>query len=553
MKNPTLRILLLIILYCVVINFNCSPEKQQPTNEQITYGSTLKVMLTTSAENLDPQTLIFSSDWQVSSLLYEGLFKYNDNFNTPIPFLAESWKKSNGGKCVTIKLRKGVYFHDNPCFPESKGRELKAEDIVYTFERIASSEINCSNWYLFAGKIEGIDDFHSNKVDSINGIKIIDDYQIEFRLTKPYVSFIKLLAAPTTYIVPREAVLHYKDSFYKHPVGTGPFRLVRWKQWQELLLLKNTNYWRCDSNNQQLPYVDALQFRILSNYSLANSEFMKEDIHFLSINKSMYLDLQKDKEFFKKYVVAAQCPSLNFRFLGFSLDATSLVSKHTNLRKAIALAFDRDIMADNIMKDVMIPANSLVPPYFFQDTSLTKNNWYIFNRNKARNLAKDFNSLLKKLPIQISSNIEAQGILNLKKSLNSINIPLDINLKLTGYYRHIIEDRPDMFRVSFHPSYPDPEEYYSLFYSKSDPAINLTAYKNPEYDSTLEQAMIEQNNNKRQKLFLKLEKILTRDIPAIYLYHSAPEYYITHPYIHGLKISFGIIDYSEVWFEHSND
>ena len=107
--------------------------------------------------------------------------------------------------------------------------------------------------------------------------------------------------------------------------------------------------------------------------------------------------------------------------------------------------------------------------------------------------------------------------------------------------------------MAFLPSFPDPEEYYALFYSKSAPEINLTGYRNQEYDDIFEASMIEQNLSKRMGLFIQLEAILKRDVPLIYLNHGNPTMYFVPRFIHGLHIRFVIPDYSEVWIEKLNE
>jgi len=98
------------------------------------------------------------------------------------------------------------------------------------------------------------------------------------------------------------------------------------------------------------------------------------------------------------------------------------------------------------------------------------------------------------------------------------------------------------------PIYPDPEEYYNLFYSKNHD-INLMNYKNVEFDKIFEQSMFEQNANKRMQYFIKLEQILKEDIPCIYLTHEAARYYVVPKFVKGLKIKHIIPDYRNVWLD----
>ncbi|GBD91949.1 hypothetical protein BMS3Abin04_02681 [bacterium BMS3Abin04] len=125
-------------------------------------------------------------------------------------------------------------------------------------------------------------------------------------------------------------------------------------------------------------------------------------------------------------------------------------------------------------------------------------------------------------------------------------------MKKLNYYEDIISEKPDISRVSMFPSFPDPEEFYLLFYSKSSKEINLCGYKNNEYDKVFEKSMFEQNPVKRTKLFLKLEKILSEDLPALYLTHEGAKYYVYPKRIRGISMKFNIPSYKTVWIDNPN-
>ena len=107
-----------------------------------------------------------------------------------------------------------------------------------------------------------------------------------------------------------------------------------------------------------------------------------------------------------------------------------------------------------------------------------------------------------------------------------------------------------MFRISFVPSFFDPENYYCLFWSKSARDFNLTGYKNAEFDRILESAMIQADESKRSELFARLEEILHRDVPAIYLHHGSPDYRIVPSFVRGFTMRFLQPDFSETWLEN---
>ena len=144
-------------------------------------------------------------------------------------------------------------------------------------------------------------------------------------------------------------------------------------------------------------------------------------------------------------------------------------------------------------------------------------------------------------------------IREIKKSVDNLELSAALEVEPIQYYNKIIDERPDIFRVSMLPCYPDPEEYYALFYSKSGTSINLTAYQCAEFDSIFEKSMFEQNNEKRIRLFLRLEDILKRDVPAIFISHEGLRYYLVPTFVEGLKVRYFVPDYRQVWIKKTDE
>ena len=539
---PKLKKSTIIILSILLLQLACTTEQKQATTQS---NKTLQVILASSPENLDPQSLIFTADWQAAALVYEGLVQFTENDRTLQPLLAESWQVLDGGKRLVFKLREDVFFHDDPCFPNGKGRKLTPKDVVYTFEQLARAK-DCSKWYLFAGKIMGIDDFREGTAKKIEGITILDDHRIQFELTRPYVAFLKILATPTAFIIPREAVEYYGENFKEHPVGTGPFRLVRWKPFEEMVYVRNENYWRFAQNRQRLPVLDGVKFRLISNYSLGLAEFLKGDNHFLTITHQDYLRLQADPSFSQNFQVAGVSQGLTVRFFGFAMDKPTTLAQNTQLRQALAMSFNRQRIVSEVLHDVYKIAHTLVPPHLLGISKSNLPEFHPFNPEQGRKIVNQLNTEVKADSFEFWANIETRGGDSFIKESREIGVPITFHHVPAGYYPSIINERPDVFRVSYHPSFLDPEEYYVLFYSKSDPSINLCGYKNPEFDAVLEQTMVEQAPQKRQALFLQLEAILRKDVPAIYLHHNPDRYFIAPKNVTGLKLRSGIMDFSEV-------
>ncbi len=348
-------------------------------------------------------------------------------------------------------------------------------------------------------------------------------------------------------MVPQEAPAFYKKDFKLHPVGTGPFIMAQWDQMKKITLVRNTHYWRQNIKGRMLPFLDAVEFYIKPNYTFSESDFLKGEFDIISANDSEYVRLSKTEGFAKKFQIKQYFQKLAVRFLAFSMNTNTILSKDTNLRRALSWNFNRPLLIKNSHGSSFNLAHSLVPPALLGTKPL---NEAMYDPKQAAALIKKTNSKQLNHPLVVSSNLRSPALELFKKNAEALGLTIKMDIRNIRYYEHIITDHPDIFRVSFVPSYPDPEEYYMLFYSKSGPEINLTNYKNPEYDRILEQAIYEQNTSKRLLLFLKLEQILAQDIPAIYLFHNKPVYLITPRSIHGIKGRFLVLDYSEVWMEN---
>ena len=178
-----------------------------------------------------------------------------------MPLLAEEMPTvSDDGLEYIFKIRKGIYFQDDPCFVNGKGRELTAHDFVYSIKRVADVKNSSSGYWAFDGRIEGLDEFRdisskSNKTNysyPVSGLKALDNHTLLIKLTSPYPQLLYILTLHYSYAVPYEAVNYYAESFVNNPVGSGPYILDKWKRNSRIEFVRNPK-WKQTLRNDKYP------------------------------------------------------------------------------------------------------------------------------------------------------------------------------------------------------------------------------------------------------------------------------------------------------------
>lgn len=189
----------------------------------------------------DPAQMTDTASLSVATQIFDGLLEFGDHFNVQ-PALAETWETSHDGKTLTFKLRKGIRFHD--------GSVVTSKDCVVSFERLLRKESRVLNYYNI---IRGAADFSSGKTKTVTGLRAVDEYTFVIELENRFPPFTAILAGATAKILPSKLL---SPSYFSKPVGTGPFKFSRSSD-SEIVLVRNSNYWREPAKLASLHYVVA--------------------------------------------------------------------------------------------------------------------------------------------------------------------------------------------------------------------------------------------------------------------------------------------------------
>ncbi|HZV12432.1 MAG TPA: ABC transporter substrate-binding protein [Candidatus Kapabacteria bacterium] len=534
------------------------------------YGGVFRINETGGLKSLDPVRNNDQTSEHIQLQIYDLLFDFDKDLNL-IPQLATRYEVSPDGLTYTIYLRKGVYFQDDTCFPGGKGREFVASDVKYSYERVCDARTRTLGFDFFKDLVVGATDYfnataNGESTSGIPGFEVVNDTTFVIKLTQPCAPFIYHLTTGMMFIVPHEAVEYYKQDYFQHPVGTGPFRFVSWKPDVGVTLQRNPNYWQKDENGNALPYLDGVEFSFIQDEKTQFLEFKEGHLEeCYRIPNEFFKDVvdsnKNPKGDMAKFVLQ-RTSALSTQYYGFL--STSPVFKDKRVRQAFAYAIDRDRIVKYVLYgQAYASATHGITPPGIPGYDISDIQGYTFNPEKARALiaaagypdGKGFPHIELELNAGGERNTQvAEAIQNMIKE----NLGIEIGLKIVEWAQHttlVEEGKTPFFRLGWIADYPEPEDFLNILYGKLVPAdtepstLNSVRYKNPQFDAIFEKAIQTTDQKERYALYKQAEQIAIADAPMIFIYNDE-DYKFIQPYVRGYYInSMDRREFRSVWFD----
>ena len=500
-------------------------------------GGTFRVNESADLRSFDPVQMNDQTSVQIGENVYDRLLEFDSGLHL-IPALSAMPVISPDGLTYTFHLRTDATFHDDPCFPGGKGRKFTAADVVYCYTRALDKTTNTGAEPYFKYIKGALAYYTSNKLPpgGIPGLQAPDDSTVVITLEKPFSPFLNYPAVGFGFIYPHEAVEHYGRDFVFHPVGTGAFRFVEYKQAQHCLLVRNPTYWRHDADGNQLPYLDSLNVTFILDNKVELQQFMAGKLdHVYRIPNEFFHDVvdehKEAKGKYKKYHIV-HLPAMAVQFYGFNTTDPGVNNRH--LRRAIAFAVDREKIIKYILKDQAAGpgVHGIVPPAM-PGYPVDHVHGFSFNADSAlAELALAKQELGGTIP-ELTLYLNAGGGRNTEvaeavQSQLKENLGITVNLQMLEFSQltpRIDDGKAPFFRLGWIADYPDPENFLNLLYGKNIPpsgpsTINSTRYNNPEFDRLFAAAIAETDHAKVLQLFADAENIAIQDAPMIVLYYD---------------------------------
>jgi oligopeptide transport system substrate-binding protein len=517
MHNPGKRKLVsaMIVAVIVVFIFNIvAPGNASAwqTDVPLNQALVLEGGESTNPRTYDPHTTHGSGDKRI----FSGLVSFDPQLNL-IPDLAANWDVSGDGMTYTFHLRENAKFHN--------GRKVTAQDFVYSFERAASPELRSDTALTYLGDIIGTHEFASGVTNHIEGIEALDDHTLQITIDAPKPYFLLKLTYPTAFVLDKENV-ESGDDWYRRPNGTGPYKLIEWTSFERKLYEANQDFYL---GSPSIPY-------IVDNLYTGSSQRLYEsgdvDIagvfsieRFTDPTEPLYNELRTGVSLCTGYVV---------------FDSTQPPFDDVNVRKAFSMAFNRQQYIDVVLDGHALPAQGVYPPGLPGFNIALQGLPY--DPEQARELLTQSKYGTDLPPIiftdgGIGSRIGADvaALADMWKKNLGVTITVE-NLEPNFYLDQVYSDNHGQLLSSgWCADYPDPENFADvLFHSRSNQ--NSGGYTNPELDTLLEAARIEQDVTKRIGMYQQAEQMIVDDAAALFTVHRL-SYELVKPYVQGYVLT----------------
>jgi oligopeptide transport system substrate-binding protein len=465
-------------------------------------------------ESLDPAIISGIPEFRIVIGLFEGLTRLDPKTARPIPGLAQSWDISPDGCIYTFHLRTNLLW--------STGEPITADDVVYSWLRAAdpatASDYAEEFFYLKNGEA-----FVTGKINdpALVGVHATDKHTVRVELNHPTAFFFDLCALPVMSVVPRQTIGKYGDRWLMaKPLPTsGPFELAYWRPNDKVRLKKNPLYW--DAANTRSQIIDILPLgspdTALNLYERGQADLVLDR----TLVPGELLDVLLKRPDFHSFDYLATY------FIRFNV--TKKPFDDPRVRRALALAIDKERIVNKITRAGEKPAATLVPPWTANYTSPPGLG---YDPALARKLLAEagypdgkgfprfeymFNAAAgggDKVHEDIAIELQQMWRDNLGIQMDLRQVEWKV---LLSSYSHLDYE---VARSSWVGDYNDANTFLDCFISNN--GNNRTGWKNAQYDALINEANEQTDTKKREQLFQQAETVLVRDeMPIIPIFYYA--------------------------------
>jgi len=576
---PNVRLLLLVSIFLTLAG--CAEEQEAAAAIDGDIAPEIKVFkpsLDGAPSTIDPvqASNIYANSVVVNA--YDTLFRFKylarpyavaANLAVGMPEI------SADGLVYRIRIKQGVHFIDDPAFAEGIGREVVAEDVVYSLKRHFDASQRPRGAWLWQGRIVGLDAWKEAGSDydqTVEGLRALDRYTIEFRLIKPYPQLVYTLAQGYSAIVPREAVETYGREFASRPVGSGPFKVISYDSarivyeknakfrqepvdiWAEGYDPETQSYSGVEAiHGRSPPFIDRLEINFISENAARWNSFTKSnEIQYLMVPNEQYDNILTSKdpvvakpEISEQYHMHHGVES-GFVFITFNMDFPEFgynddpdrERRNKALRCAVIKGFDWARRNESFYFGIGRVFPGIIPPAVPEFDPALSEESVTLDIDGAKKLLAENSWNEDNLPDILygatAGVIQRMYYEQFRGFMKKIGYPSErVVLKQYATFGDFIKDtsnsRLPIVVKGWGLDYPDAENTLQLFYGpNASPGSNDANYRNPEYDRLYEESAVMLPSPERTEIYRRMNQMVIDDCVAIsglsrtriYLWHK---------------------------------
>lgn len=568
----TMQVLFFFIISCAALLTSGCRKKAPPDTEEILFQQRSRAKIQT----LDPAQVGDVPTDEISREFFETLYYYH-YLKRPyqmVPQLAAEMPQiSEDGRTYIIPIRRDVYFHDDPCFPNGKGRNLIAEDFIYAWKRIADIKVVSKNWWILDGRIRGLNEFREytktcrrGQADysrPVEGLTALDDYTLRIQLIDPWPQLVYILSYISTAPMAKEAVDYYGDDIQNRAVGTGAYILKEWSKGSHVEAVRNRRY-RQDfypsegmpedidagllaDAGKPVPFIDRIIWRIVEEDQPRWLLFKQGRIDINSIPKDNFGQAvsfgQTLTEDMKKRGIRLQTYiEPNVFYLGFNM-TDPLLGGNKPLRLAINYSIDREKFIDLLFNGRGIAAHGFISPAMADyDPNICEHSYSFLDLDKARACLQEAQQIyggpIPKIRLAVGGTDTTYRQIAQFYQRNIQELGLEIEIELYDWPTFLEKMRKNQLQIiggsGWMADYPDTENFLQVFYSKNASWPNSTNYASAEFDRIYEQVRLMPDCPQRTRLYRQAERIVMEDLPVAFVFHRIG-YILYHDWVGNFK------------------
>jgi peptide/nickel transport system substrate-binding protein len=444
--------------------------------------------MTSGPNNLDARIGSDDTSQKIGQLIYSSLMTFDDRLRV-VPQLAERLDHPDP-RTYVVTLRRGVKFHD--------GHELTSADVVYTFRSLLAPG--------FVSPLKGA-------YRLVSSIDARDRYTVVFSLHEPFGSFPVNLVLPP--IVPDGAGPNLRE----HPIGTGPYKFVRYLVDDRLELAAFDDYYGGRPRN------DGLLLRFVPDHIMQGLELRKGtmDLVINDIAPDIVHQLERTPT-----LQEVRSPGTDYQYIGLNLRDPML--KDVRVRQALAYAIDYDAIIEYLRRGLAYPAVGIMPPvaWAFEPDVFR----FTHDPAQARRLLDeagyadpDGDGPRPRFTLSLKvSNIEFNRLQSavIQQNFRAVGVGLDVRMyEFATLYADVLQGNFQLFTLQWTGgAAADPDILRRVFHSQQVPpsGFNRGYFSNPRVDELIDRATVSTDDAERIRLFGEVQKILAREVPYISLW-----------------------------------